>query len=94
GNNVEAGGSESRQAQQTEPAVGQDGSGGSGAGVVLGLSVAGKGAAGGIGGAGVARQSSSCTRWIKRRVQTQRISPQKQLPLNLQVNLLPVLKCQ
>ncbi|GJU27684.1 heat stress transcription factor B-4-like protein [Tanacetum coccineum] len=30
GNNAEAGGSASRQAQQTEPAVGQDGSGGSG----------------------------------------------------------------
>ncbi|GKD93987.1 hypothetical protein Tco_1373824 [Tanacetum coccineum] len=32
GNNVEASGSASGQAQQTEPVVGQDGSGGSGAG--------------------------------------------------------------
>ncbi|GKC44049.1 hypothetical protein Tco_1061771 [Tanacetum coccineum] len=47
GNNAEGSGSESRQAQQTEPAVGQDGSSGSGAGVVIGLSaVAGKGGAG------------------------------------------------
>ncbi|GJR31443.1 hypothetical protein Tco_1107675 [Tanacetum coccineum] len=40
GNNVEASGSASRQAQQVEPAVGQDGSGGSGVGAVLGLFVA------------------------------------------------------
>ncbi|GJX48487.1 hypothetical protein Tco_0273677, partial [Tanacetum coccineum] len=37
GNNAEASGSASRQAQQTEPAVGQDGSG---AGVIIGLSAA------------------------------------------------------
>ncbi|GKA85035.1 hypothetical protein Tco_0806689 [Tanacetum coccineum] len=36
GNNTEASGSASRQAQQTEPAVGQDGSGGSGVGTVIG----------------------------------------------------------
>ncbi|GKC25071.1 heat stress transcription factor B-4-like protein [Tanacetum coccineum] len=58
GNNAEAGGSASRQAQQIEPAVGQDGSGGS----------------------GVTRQGSSCTRWTKRRVQTERISPQNTTP--------------
>ncbi|GJY59861.1 heat stress transcription factor B-4-like protein [Tanacetum coccineum] len=50
---TEAIGSASRQAQQTEPAVGQDGSGGSGAGVVIVLSVAT-----GEGGVGVASQVS------------------------------------
>ncbi|GJS79515.1 crooked neck-like protein 1 [Tanacetum coccineum] len=55
--------------------VGQDGSGGSGAGVVIGLS-----AAAGEGGAGVASQGSSRSRWTKRRVQTERISPQKRTP--------------
>ncbi|GKE31220.1 hypothetical protein Tco_1450542, partial [Tanacetum coccineum] len=49
-------GSASRQAQQTEPAVGQDGSGGSGAGVVLGLSAAA--GEGDLCGAGVASQVS------------------------------------
>ncbi|GJY03426.1 ribonuclease H-like domain-containing protein [Tanacetum coccineum] len=49
GNNTEASGSASGQAQQTEPVVGQDGSGGSIAGVVIGLS-----AAAGERGAGVA----------------------------------------
>ncbi|GKD06072.1 heat stress transcription factor B-4-like protein, partial [Tanacetum coccineum] len=39
-NNAEASGSATGQAQQIEPAVGQDGSGGSSAGVVIGLSVA------------------------------------------------------
>ncbi|GJW54369.1 hypothetical protein Tco_0098454 [Tanacetum coccineum] len=54
GNNAKASGSASRQAQQTELAVGQDGSGGSGVGAVITLSVAnGQGAAGGPGGAGV-----------------------------------------
>ncbi|GJX20453.1 hypothetical protein Tco_0223130 [Tanacetum coccineum] len=48
GNNAEASGSASRQAQQTELAIGQDGSGGSGVGVVIGLL-----AADGQGGAGV-----------------------------------------
>ncbi|GJU10891.1 hypothetical protein Tco_1133287 [Tanacetum coccineum] len=80
GNNAEADGSASRQAQQTELAVGQDGLGGSGAGAILGLSAAGEGAAGGLGGVGVARQGSSRTIWTKRRVQTQRISPQKTTP--------------
>ncbi|GKD43204.1 hypothetical protein Tco_1267849 [Tanacetum coccineum] len=47
GNNVEASGSASRQAQQTKPAVGQDGSGRSGDGAVIGLS-----AASGLGGPG------------------------------------------
>ncbi|GJX90059.1 hypothetical protein Tco_0343385 [Tanacetum coccineum] len=77
GNNAEANGSASRQAQQTEPVVGQDGLGGSGAGAVIGLSAAGQG---GPGGAGVGRQGSSYTRWTKRRVQTERISPQKRTP--------------
>ncbi|GKE12405.1 hypothetical protein Tco_1415956, partial [Tanacetum coccineum] len=54
GNNVEGSCSASRQAQQTEPAVGQDGSG---AGAVIGLSAAaGEGGAGDPGGAGVASQ--------------------------------------
>ncbi|GKB72122.1 crooked neck-like protein 1 [Tanacetum coccineum] len=57
GNNAEASGSTSRQAQQTELVVGQDGSGGPGAGAVIGLSTAtGEGGAGGLGGAGVASQ--------------------------------------
>nr|GEV34473.1 hypothetical protein [Tanacetum cinerariifolium] len=45
---LEGNGSASRQAQQTEPLVGQDGSGGSGAGAVIGLSAtaAGEGGAG------------------------------------------------
>ncbi|GKA76120.1 hypothetical protein Tco_0782498 [Tanacetum coccineum] len=71
GNNAEAIGSASRGAQQTEPAVGQDGSGGSGGGAVIGL-FAGQS---GPGGAGVASQGSSYSRWTKRRVQTERISP-------------------
>nr|GEY01496.1 hypothetical protein [Tanacetum cinerariifolium] len=49
--------SASRQAQQTEPTVGQDGLGGLGAGAVIGLSVvAGEGSAGDPGGAGFASQ--------------------------------------
>ncbi|GKE24437.1 hypothetical protein Tco_1435949, partial [Tanacetum coccineum] len=59
GNNSEASGSASRQAQQTEPAVGQDGSGGYGVGAIIGLfAAAGEGGAGGLGGAGVASQVS------------------------------------
>ncbi|GKD74044.1 hypothetical protein Tco_1332326 [Tanacetum coccineum] len=84
GNNAEASGSASRQAQQKEPAVGQDGSGGSGAGAVIGLSAAagegGAGGVGGIGGIGVAIQGSSHSIWTKRRVQTEKISPQKRTP--------------
>ncbi|GKC26202.1 hypothetical protein Tco_1033496 [Tanacetum coccineum] len=54
GNNAEAIGSVSRQAQQTELAVGQDGSGGSGAGIIIGLpAAAGQSGAGGLGGTGV-----------------------------------------
>ncbi|GKD69274.1 hypothetical protein Tco_1323364, partial [Tanacetum coccineum] len=46
GNNAEASGSAFRQAQQIELAFGQDGSGGSGDGAVIGLSVtAGEGGA-------------------------------------------------
>ncbi|GJY09241.1 hypothetical protein Tco_0377426, partial [Tanacetum coccineum] len=70
GNNAEASGSASRHAQQTEPAIGQDGSGGSGVGVVIGLYVAAS-----KGGAGGASQSLSHSRWTRRRVQTERISP-------------------
>nr|GEZ16037.1 hypothetical protein [Tanacetum cinerariifolium] len=40
GNNAKASGSASRQAQQTEPALGHDGSGGSSPGAVIGLSAA------------------------------------------------------
>ncbi|GJS75705.1 heat stress transcription factor B-4-like protein [Tanacetum coccineum] len=59
--NAKASGSASRQAQQTEPAVGQDGSGRSGAGAVIGLSVAaaGHGGVGGPGGASVGSQGST-----------------------------------
>ncbi|GKA33780.1 hypothetical protein Tco_0720209 [Tanacetum coccineum] len=58
-NNAEGSGSASRQAQQTKPAVGQDGLGGSGAPAVIGLSAAaGEGGAGDPGGAGVASQVS------------------------------------
>ncbi|GKC36587.1 heat stress transcription factor B-4-like protein [Tanacetum coccineum] len=54
---------------------------GSGVGAVIGLSVAaGEGGAGGPGGAGVASQGSSHSRWTKRRVQIERISPQKRTP--------------
>ncbi|GJT28203.1 hypothetical protein Tco_0908478 [Tanacetum coccineum] len=84
GNNAEGSGRASRQAQQIEPAVSQDGSGGSGAGAVIGLSVAagegGAGGVGGIGGIGVAIQGSSHSIWTKRRVQTEKISPQKRTP--------------
>ncbi|GJZ98257.1 hypothetical protein Tco_0670710 [Tanacetum coccineum] len=69
-----------RQAQQAKPAVGQYGSGGSGVGVVIGLSVVD--CAGGA-GVGVGSQGSSHTRWTKRRVQTERISPQKITPTQL-----------
>nr|GEY99538.1 transposase, MuDR, MULE transposase domain protein [Tanacetum cinerariifolium] len=76
GNNAEGSGSTSRQAQQPKPAVGQDGSGGSGDGVVIGLSAAvGEGGVGDLGGAGVASQGSSYTRWTRRRVQIERIGP-------------------
>ncbi|GJV63310.1 hypothetical protein Tco_1474138 [Tanacetum coccineum] len=57
GNNAEASGNASRQAQQTKPVVGQDGLGGSGAGVVIGLSASIS--EGGPGGAGVASQGPS-----------------------------------
>nr|GEV65951.1 hypothetical protein [Tanacetum cinerariifolium] len=81
GKNAEGGSSESRQAQQTEPTVGQDGLGGSGVGTVIGLSAAaGEGGAGDPGGAGVASQGSSHNRWTRRRVQTKRISLQKRTP--------------
>ncbi|GKA25407.1 heat stress transcription factor B-4-like protein [Tanacetum coccineum] len=75
GINAEANGSASRQAQQTEPAAGQDDSGGSGVGAVIGLSTAA--GEGGQGGAGVANQGSSHSIRTKSRVQTKRISPQK-----------------
>ncbi|GKG18686.1 hypothetical protein Tco_0372984, partial [Tanacetum coccineum] len=69
GNNVEASGSAFRQAQQTEPVVGQDGSGGSSDGAVIGLSAAAGHASTcglcGLGGAGVGSQGSSHTRWTK-----------------------------
>ncbi|GJS37274.1 hypothetical protein Tco_0535656 [Tanacetum coccineum] len=74
GNNAEASGSASRQAQQTESAVGQDGSGGSGVGAVIDFFAAD--GQGGV-GVGVGSQGSSYTRWTKTRVQTERISLQK-----------------
>ncbi|GJV44370.1 hypothetical protein Tco_1428906 [Tanacetum coccineum] len=67
-----------KQAQQIKHAVGQDGSGRSGAGVGIALSAAA--GEGGPGRAGVANQGSSHIRWTKRRVQTERISPQKRTP--------------
>nr|GEX36317.1 hypothetical protein [Tanacetum cinerariifolium] len=95
GNTAESSGSASRKAQQTELAVGQDGSGGSGNDAIIGFSAAAReGGAGDPGGAGVSSQGSSHTRWTRKRVQTERISPKKELPLNMQVNLLLVLKCQ
>ncbi|GKE17242.1 hypothetical protein Tco_1424819, partial [Tanacetum coccineum] len=57
GNNAKASGSASRQAQETKPVVGQDGSGRLGVGVVIGLFVAA-----GEGGAGVVSQGSSYSR--------------------------------
>ncbi|GKB97111.1 hypothetical protein Tco_0983248 [Tanacetum coccineum] len=63
--------------QVSEPALCQDGSGGSGVGAVIGLFTAN--GAGGAGG-GVGSQGSSYSRWTKRRVQTKRISPQKRTP--------------
>nr|GEX75220.1 hypothetical protein [Tanacetum cinerariifolium] len=56
----------------------QGGSGGSGVGVVIGLST--DTGEGGQGGAGVASQGSSHSRWTKSRVQTERMSPQKRIP--------------
>ncbi|GJY67733.1 hypothetical protein Tco_0470715 [Tanacetum coccineum] len=56
GNNAEASGSASRQVQQAELAVGQDGSGGSGVGHVIGLSVADCASGAGV---GVGSQASS-----------------------------------
>ncbi|GKD02693.1 hypothetical protein Tco_1177667 [Tanacetum coccineum] len=58
-NMAEGSGSASRQAQQTEPAVGQDGKGRPGAGAVIGLSIAA--GEGGAGDPGVANQGSSHT---------------------------------
>ncbi|GJZ60896.1 heat stress transcription factor B-4-like protein, partial [Tanacetum coccineum] len=72
--------SASRQAQQAEPAVGQDGSGRSSVGTVIGLSDAdGAGTAGGA-SVGVGSHGSSHSRWKKRIVQTERMSPQKRTP--------------
>ncbi|GJR33305.1 hypothetical protein Tco_1109537 [Tanacetum coccineum] len=78
GNNAEASGSASRQAHQTEPAAGQDGSGGSGVGAVIGLSTAA--GEGGQGSVGVANQGSSHNRWTKSKVQTERMSLHKRTP--------------
>ncbi|GJT36810.1 crooked neck-like protein 1 [Tanacetum coccineum] len=76
----EASGSASRQAQQAEPAAGQDGSGGSGIGAVIGLSAIGVVGCAVSAGVGVDSQGSSHSRWTKRRVQTERISPPKRTP--------------
>ncbi|GJV08868.1 ribonuclease H-like domain-containing protein [Tanacetum coccineum] len=61
-----------------EPAVGQDGSGGSGVGAVIGLSTAA--GEGGQGSVGVANQGSSHNRWTKSKVQTERMSLHKRTP--------------
>ncbi|GKB73526.1 hypothetical protein Tco_0934938 [Tanacetum coccineum] len=71
-NNAKANGSVSRQAQQEKPVVGQDGSGRSGIGAIIGVSDAD---CTGSAGVGVGSQGSYHTRWTKRRVQTVRISP-------------------
>ncbi|GJV59774.1 hypothetical protein Tco_1465874 [Tanacetum coccineum] len=63
GNNAEASGSASGKAQQAEPAVGQDGSGGSCVGAVIGLSAAGGQDGSGGAGVGVGSQGSSHSRW-------------------------------
>nr|GEY36711.1 hypothetical protein [Tanacetum cinerariifolium] len=75
GNNAEASGSASRQAQQTKPAAGQGGSCRSGVGGVIGLSTAA--GEGGQCDVGVSSQGSSHSRWNKSKVQTKRMSPQK-----------------
>nr|GEU72822.1 hypothetical protein [Tanacetum cinerariifolium] len=81
GNNEEASVNASRQVQEIEHAVSQDGSGGSSVDAVIGLSAAAdEGGASGPGGVGVASQGSSHSRWTKRRIQTERISPQKRTP--------------
>ncbi|GJZ47898.1 hypothetical protein Tco_0601730 [Tanacetum coccineum] len=60
-----------------EPTVGQDGSGGSGVGDVIGLSIADYACGAGV---GVGSQCSSHTRWTKKKVETVRISLQKTTP--------------
>ncbi|GJT16778.1 heat stress transcription factor B-4-like protein [Tanacetum coccineum] len=91
GNNAEASGIASRQVQQTEPTVGQDGSSGSGAGAVIGLSAAaGECGAGGPGGAGVASQVYPIVDGQREEYKQKELVHKKELPLNL----LPVLKCQ
>ncbi|GJU61911.1 heat stress transcription factor B-4-like protein [Tanacetum coccineum] len=89
GNNAEASGSASRQAQQTEPAIGQDGSCGSGAGIVivcLLLLV------------NVVQVLAVKVHLIldgqREEYKQKKLVHKKELPLNLQVNLLSVLKCQ
>ncbi|GJR93806.1 hypothetical protein Tco_0265980 [Tanacetum coccineum] len=89
GNNAEASGSASRQAQQTEPAIGQDGSCGSGAGIVivcLLLLV------------NVVQVLAVKVHLIldgqREEYKQKELVHKKELPLNLQVNLLSVLKCQ
>ncbi|GKE11356.1 hypothetical protein Tco_1414907, partial [Tanacetum coccineum] len=89
GNNAEASGSASRQAQQTEPAIGQDGSCGSGAGIVivcLLLLV------------NVVQVLAVKVHLIldgqREEYKQKELVHKKELPLNLQVNLLSVIKCQ
>ncbi|GJU77103.1 heat stress transcription factor B-4-like protein [Tanacetum coccineum] len=61
--------------------------------LVIGLPAAdGQCGAGGA-GVGVGSQGSSRTRWTKRRVQQKELVHKKELPLNLKLNLLPILKC-
>ncbi|GJY71315.1 hypothetical protein Tco_0475018 [Tanacetum coccineum] len=63
GKNAKTRGSASMQTQQADYVVGQDGSGGLGVGVFIGLSAAG--GQPGHTGVGVGSQSSSSTRWTK-----------------------------
>ncbi|GKC92819.1 heat stress transcription factor B-4-like protein [Tanacetum coccineum] len=88
GNNSRANGSASRQAQQAKLVVSQDGSGGSGVGDVIGLSVVdGASVAGSTCvGVGVGSQGSSHSRWTNRIVQIVRISSQKRTPIQLSTN--------
>ncbi|GJV90182.1 hypothetical protein Tco_1537995 [Tanacetum coccineum] len=82
-NNAKASGSASRQAQQAETIFGQDGSGRSGVGAVIGVSDVDYAGSAGV---GAGSQGSYHTRWTKRRVQTVRISPQITTPTQPSTN--------
>ncbi|GKB38728.1 hypothetical protein Tco_0883670 [Tanacetum coccineum] len=90
-----ASGSASRQAQQTEPAVGQDGSGRSGVGAVIGLSLVKVVQV--VQVVHVVQMLAVKVHPIldgqKEEYKHKELVHKKELPVNLQVNLLPVLKC-